>query len=316
MANHHADIPNRIHARDVAHPGTWIAAIIVAILALVFIEGLVRNPNYQWSVVWLYLRDVKVITGIGYTILLTFAAMLLGTAVALLMAIMRQSRNPVLRGVSWAYIFVFRGVPVYTQLVFWGLLAVLYPTLSVGVPFGGPQLASLETEKIVTALAAAIIGLGLNEGAYLAEITRSGLESVDAGQTEAAKALGMKPSLIMRRVIIPQAMRVIIPPLGNETIGMLKTTSLVLAVPFTLDLQYATSAIANRIYATIPLLIVAAIWYLVMTSVLMVIQHYVEAYYGRGFSRRRTTGSTRHNRQSAVNASGTTPAEPLPEVEL
>ena len=114
MANHHADIPNRIHARDVAHPGTWIAAIIVAILALVFIEGLVRNPNYQWSVVWLYLRDVKVITGIGYTILLTFAAMLLGTAVALLMAIMRQSRNPVLRGVSWAYIFVFRGVPVYT----------------------------------------------------------------------------------------------------------------------------------------------------------------------------------------------------------
>ena len=232
MANHHADIPNRIHARDVAHPGTWIAAIIVAILALVFIEGLVRNPNYQWSVVWLYLRDVKVITGIGYTILLTFAAMLLGTAVALLMAIMRQSRNPVLRGVSWAYIFVFRGVPVYTQLVFWGLLAVLYPTLSVGVPFGGPQLASLETEKIVTALAAAIIGLGLNEGAYLAEITRSGLESVDAGQTEAAKALGMKPSLIMRRVIIPQAMRVIIPPLISQYLNLMKNSSLAIAVGY------------------------------------------------------------------------------------
>ena len=269
MANHHADIPNRIQARDVAHPGTWIAAVIVAMLALVFVQGLVTNPNYQWPVVWLYLRDVKVITGIGYTIVLTFAAMLLGTAVALLMAMMRQSRNPVLRGVSRAYIFVFRGVPVYTQLVFWGLLAVLYPTLSIGVPFGGPQLASIETEKVVTALAAAIIGLGLNEGAYLAEIIRSGLESVDAGQSEAAKALGMKPSLIMRRVIIPQAMRVIIPPLGNETIGMLKTTSLVLAVPFTLDLQYATSAIANRIYAPIPLLIVAAFWYLVVTSVLM-----------------------------------------------
>ena len=313
MANHHADIPNRIQARDVAHPGTWIAAVIVAMLALVFVQGLVTNPNYQWPVVWLYLRDVKVITGIGYTIVLTFAAMLLGTAVALLMAMMRQSRNPVLRGVSRAYIFVFRGVPVYTQLVFWGLLAVLYPTLSIGVPFGGPQLASIETEKVVTALAAAIIGLGLNEGAYLAEIIRSGLESVDAGQSEAAKALGMKPSLIMRRVIIPQAMRVIIPPLGNETIGMLKTTSLVLAVPFTLDLQYATSAIANRIYAPIPLLIVAAFWYLVVTSVLMIGQHFLEQYFGRGFNGK--SSSKRLHRPAAIQAAGTTHKNIALEVE-
>ena len=262
---------------------------------------------------WLYLRDVKVITGIGYTIVLTFAAMLLGTAVALLMVMMRQSRNPVLRGVSRAYIFVFRGVPVYTQLVFWGLLAVLYPTLSIGVPFSGPQLASIETKKVVTALAAAIIGLGLNEGAYLAEIIRSGLESVDAGQSEAAKALGMKPSLIMRRVIIPQAMRVIIPPLGNETIGMLKTTSLVLAVPFTLDLQYATSAIANRIYAPIPLLIVAAFWYLVVTSVLMIGQHFLEHYFGRGFNGQ--SSSKRLHRQAAIQAAGTTHKNIALEVE-
>lgn len=313
MANHHADIPNRIQARDVAHPGTWIAAVIVTMLALVFVQGLVTNPNYQWPVVWLYLRDVKVITGIGYTIVLTFAAMLLGTAVALLMAMMRQSRNPVLRGVSRAYIFVFRGVPVYTQLVFWGLLAVLYPTLSIGVSFSGPQLASIETKKVVTALAAAIIGLGLNEGAYLAEIIRSGLESVDAGQSEAAKALGMKPSLIMRRVIIPQAMRVIIPPLGNETIGMLKTTSLVLAVPFTLDLQYATSAIANRIYAPIPLLIVAAFWYLVVTSVLMIGQHFLEHYFGRGFNGQ--SSSKRLHRQAAIQAAGTTHKNIALEVE-
>ena len=313
MANHHADIPNRIQARDVAHPGTWIAAVIVTMLALVFVQGLVTNPNYQWPVVWLYLRDVKVITGIGYTIVLTFAAMLLGTAVALLMAMMRQSRNPVLRGVSRAYIFVFRGVPVYTQLMFWGLLAVLYPTLSIGVPFSGPQLASIETKKVVTALAAAIIGLGLNEGAYLAEIIRSGLESVDAGQSEAAKALGMKPSLIMRRVIIPQAMRVIIPPLGNETIGMLKTTSLVLAVPFTLDLQYATSAIANRIYAPIPLLIVAAFWYLVVTSVLMIGQHFLEHYFGRGFNGQ--SSSKRLHRQAAIQAAGTTHKNIALEVE-
>nr|WP_245306630.1 amino acid ABC transporter permease [Acidipropionibacterium timonense] len=226
---------------------------------------------------------------------------------------MRRASNPVLRSVSWAYIFVFRGVPVYTQLVFWGLLAVLYPTLSVGIPFG-PEFVRFSTAQVVTALVAAVVGLGLNEGAYLAEIIRAGLESVDAGQTEAAKALGMKPGLILRRIIIPQAMRVIIPPLGNETIGMLKTTSLVLAVPFTLDLQFATNAIANRIYAPIPLLMVAAIWYLVMTSVLMVAQHYLEAYYGRGFS---SGGSSRRlRRQAAVNAAGTTPHEPLPEVEL
>ena len=181
------------------------------------------------------------------------------------------------------------------------------------MPFGDLQFASVETEKVVTALAAAIIGLGLNEGAYLAEITRSGLESVDVGQTEAAKALGMKPSLIMRRAIIPQAMRVIIPPPGNETIGMLKTTSLVLALPFTLDLQYATSAMANRIYAPIPLLVVAACWYLVMTSVLMIGQHFLEQYFGRGFNGR--SSSKRLRRQAAIQAAGTTYKNIALEVE-
>ena len=175
------------------------------------------------------------------------------------------------------------------------------------MPFGDLQFASVETEKVVTALAAAIIGLGLNEGAYLAEITRSGLESVDVGQTEAAKALGMKPSLIMRRAIIPQAMRVIIPPPGNETIGMLKTTSLVLALPFTLDLQYATSAIANCTYAPIPLLVV------VMTSVLMIGQHFLEQYFGRGFNGR--SSSKRLRRQAAIQAAGTTYKNIALEVE-
>lgn len=312
MAAHHAAIPGRIRAKDVPHPGTWLAAAVVAVLAAMLVHGLVTNENFRWDLVWLYLRDVKVVAGVGYTLLLTLGAMVLGTVIALVMAIMRTSANPVLRGVSWAYIFVFRGIPVYTQLVFWGLLAVLYPTLGLGVPFG-PQVVTFDTASLVTPLAAAIIGLGLNEGAYLAEIIRSGLESVDSGQGEAARALGMPPGLILRRIIIPQAMRVIIPPLGNETIGMLKTTSLVLAVPFTLDLQYATMAIANRIYAPIPLLIVAALWYLLMTSVLMVAQHFLERHYGRGLSR---PGSSRMRRQAAVNAAGTTPEDPLPEVEL
>lgn len=261
-----------------------------------------------------YLFDVKVVAGVGWTLLLTVLSMLVGTVVALTAAIMRRSDNPVLRGVAWAYIFVFRGTPVYTQLVFWGLFTVIVPKIAIGVPFG-PELFSFSTRDLFTAFWAAVLALGLNEGAYLAEIIRSGLNSVDKGQTEASKALGMSNGMILRRIIIPQAMRVIVPPLGNETIGMLKTTSLVLAVPFTLDLTYATNGIANKLFTPIPLLIVAAIWYLAVTSVLMVGQHYVERYFGRGFDdTARSTG--RRSRQAAVNRAGTTPKDPLPEVEL
>src|SRR5690606_19254154 len=162
---------------------------------------------------------------------------------------------------------------------------VIVPRIVIGVPFG-PELWSFSTRDLLTAFWAAVIGLGLNEGAYLAEIIRSGLNSVDRGQTEASKALGMSNGQILRRIVVPQAMRVIVPPLGNETIGMLKTTSLVLAVPFTLDLTFATNGIANKLFAPIPLLIVAALWYLAITSVLMVGQHYLEKYFGRGFDDR------------------------------
>jgi polar amino acid transport system permease protein len=203
---------------------------------------------------------------------------------------------------------------VYTQLVFWGLFTVIVPKIVIGVPFG-PELLSFTTRDLLTAFWAAVIGLGLNEGAYLAEIIRSGLNSVDKGQTEASKALGMGNGTILRRIIVPQAMRVIVPPLGNETIGMLKTTSLVLAVPFTLDLTFATNGIANKLFTPIPLLIVAALWYLAITSVLMVGQHYLERYFGRGFDTR-TPARGGRSRQAAVNSAGTTPHNPLPEVEL
>ncbi len=205
---------------------------------------------------------------------------------SVILAIMRKSINPVLRGVSWFYIWFFRGTPVYTQLVFWGLFSVLIPRLSLGIPFTSVEFWSVDSQTVVTAFNAAVIGLALNEAAYLAEIVRAGLEAVDPGQEEAAKALGMKRSMIMRRVILPQAMRIIIPPTGNETIGMLKTTSLVLAVPFTLELQYATNAIANRIYKPIPLLIVASVWYLLITSIFMVIQSMLEKHFGKGFEAR------------------------------
>ena len=269
------------NAVPVRHPGRWISAIVIVGAVILMIQSAITNPNFRWDVVGTYILDVKVVQGVGWTLLLTVAAMVLAIVLAILLAVMRQSDNPVLRYTSWVWVWFFRGTPVYTQLVFWGLVTVLYPTLSLGIPFG-PQLVTYVLSDPTHGLIPAILGLGLNESAYLAEIFRAGLKSVDKGQTEAAEALGMGKGKIMWRIILPQAMRIIVPPTGNETIGMLKTTSLVLAVPFTLDLTFATNALANRIYLPIPLLIIAAAWYLLVTSVLMVGQHYIEAYYGKG----------------------------------
>jgi polar amino acid transport system permease protein len=277
--SHAAPVLNK--AVPVRHPGRWISALIILGVLVLFLQSLVTNPNFRWDIVGTYILDTKVVQGVGWTLLLTVASMVLAIVLAILLAFMRQSENPVFRWSSWVWVWFFRGTPVYTQLIFWGLIAVLYPKISAGVPFG-PELFSVDTSAIVTATAAAVLGLGLNESAYLAEIFRAGLKSVDRGQMEAAEALGMGKTKIMWRIILPQAMRVIVPPTGNETIGMLKTTSLVLAVPFTLDLTFATNTLANRTYLPVPLLIVAAIWYLVITSLLMVGQHFIEAYYGKG----------------------------------
>ncbi|OZG68087.1 ABC transporter permease [Bifidobacterium eulemuris] len=260
--------------------------MIVALLAAMLIHGLITNPRLDWPTVWKYLFNENVLTGIGYTLWLTVLSMVAAVVLSVILAVMRKSLNPVLRGVSWFFIWFFRGTPVYTQLVFWGLFSVLVPKLSLGIPFTSVEFWSIDSSVVVTAFNAAWIGLALNEAAYLSEIVRAGIDAIDPGQTEAAKALGMNRTLIMRRVVLPQAMRIIIPPTGNETIGMLKTTSLVLAVPFTLELQFATNAIANRIYKPIPLLIVACIWYLLITSILMIIQAQLEKHFGKGFNAR------------------------------
>ncbi|MFC4555828.1 amino acid ABC transporter permease [Georgenia faecalis] len=320
-----ASTPELIHARPVPRPGRWISAAVVAVLAAMAANALITNERFRWDIVWLYLRDVTIIRGVGWTLLLTAGAMAIAVVLAVALAIMRRSDNPVMRGVSWFYIWVFRGTPIYTQLVFWGLLSVLYPRLSLGIPFG-PEFWTFTTADVITAFWAALLGLALNEAAYLAEIVRAGLNSVDPGQSEAARALGMKESTILRRIILPQAMRVIVPPTGNETISMLKTTSLVLAVPFTLDITYATNAIGNRVFLPIPLLVVAALWYLAITSVLMVGQHYLERYYGRGFDGAHGGGrgggrggggrgrKARLSRHQAILAAGTTPDRPFLDV--
>jgi polar amino acid transport system permease protein len=308
-------VPNRIQARPVPRPGRIVAAVVVLVLAAMAANALITNDAFRWDVVWLYLRDIVVIKGVMWTLILTFGSMVVAVALAITLAVMRRSDNPVMRWVSWLWIWFFRGTPVYTQLIFWGLLAVLYPRLSLGIPFG-PEFLSFRTEDVVTAFWAALIGLAFNESAYLAEIMRAGITSVDPGQAEAAKALGMKDGKIMRRVVLPQAMRVIVPPTGNETISMLKTTSLVVAVPLTYELTYATSAIGNRMFLPIPLLVIAALWYLLITSILMVGQHYLEQYYGRGFGTEtgRKGKGPGGGKQAAIAASGTVKVDITKEV--
>ena len=203
----------------------------------------------------------------------------------ILLAVMRLSPNPVVKFGSWAYICFFRGTPVLVQLLFWGFIAALFKTIDLGVPFGGPNLIHANSNDLITPFVAAILGLGLNEGAYMAEIVRAGIISVDEGQTEAAQSLGLSRLQMMRRIVLPQAMRVIIPPTGNETISMLKTSSLVIVLGGVFDTLFEAQQIYAANFKPIPLLIVASLWYLVMTSVLYVGQYFIERRFGRGFSR-------------------------------
>jgi len=275
--------PEEIRAIPVRHRGRWLAAAVVLLLAAMLVHTLVTNPRFQWDVIGNYFLSSRVLEGLGLTLLLTVVAMAIGIVLGVILAVMRLSSNPLLSGASWAYIWLFRGTPVLVQLLFWFNLAALYPQISVGVPFG-PSFAEFSANDVITALAAAILGLGLNEGAYMAEIVRAGILSVEHGQSEAAQALGMRRSLTMRRIILPQAMRVIIPPTGNETISMLKTSSLASVITVT-ELLYAVQLIYSVNFQTIPLLIVASIWYLIVTSLLTVGQYYIERHYARGSAR-------------------------------
>jgi polar amino acid transport system permease protein len=280
--------PEEIRAVPVRRPGRWVAAAVVLVLAVAAVRSVVTNANFQWSAVGHYLFDERVLEGLRVTLELTAIAMAIGVALGIILAIMRLSPNPLVAGGSWLYIWFFRGTPVLVQLLFWYNIAALYPKIGLGIPFG-PSFVHPDANKLIPPFTAAILGLGLNEGAYMAEIVRAGIISVDEGQADAAQALGMTRLQTMRRVVLPQAMRVIIPPTGNETISMLKTTSLVSVIAVG-DLLYAVQNIYSVNFKTIPLLIVASIWYLVCTSVLYVGQHYLERYYGRGSSREQQAG--------------------------
>jgi polar amino acid transport system permease protein len=269
-----------LDAVPVRHPGRWVAVAVLAVLAAMFVHTVLTNDNFRWNVVGSYLFSGPVLNGLGNTLVLTVISMVIGIVGGILLAVMRLSPNPILSSVAALYIWVFRGTPLIAQLLFWNFLSALYPRLALGIPFG-PEWISFDTNQLINQFAACLLGLGLNEAAYMAEIVRGGIQSVDHGQTEAAGALGMSRAQTLRRIVLPQAMRVIIPPTGNETISMLKTTSLVVVIGY-FELLTSVQRIYSVNFQTIPLLIVAAAWYLALTSVLSIGQGFVERRFGRG----------------------------------
>jgi len=306
----------------VRHPWRWVASGVILILVAMLVNTLVfshvtrggvREGRFQWAVVGHYLFAAPVRRGIVVTLELTVIAMVAGVIIGVVLAVMRLSPSRLLSGTAWVYIWFFRGTPVLVQLFFWFLgISYLYEHIALGLPFGA-ALLTLNANTVVTSFIAGALGLSLNEGAYMAEIVRAGIISVDEGQTEAAASLGMSKGLTLRKIVLPQAMRIIIPPTGNETISMLKTTSLVSTIGG-VEVFQATQNISNTNYEVVPLLIVASLWYLFFTSVMTIGQFYVERYYARGSSRQlpptplqRLRMSLRHVRARPVAALPETP---------
>ena len=261
--------------------GRWVGPLLLAVFAAWLTYQVVVNPGFQWQIVGRYFLAPEVLGGVAMTVELTALVMALAALLGVAVALMRQARDPVLPVCAHGFIWFFRGTPVLVQLVFWYNLAALFPLLSLGIPFGGPKFLEVSANAAISPFTAALLGLGLNEAAYMAEIVRAGLLSVDRGQTEASKALGHRPGQTFRVVVLPQAMRAIVPPTGNQVIGMLKYTSLASVVSLR-ELMQSVENIYSRTFETVPLLIVAALWYLLMVSVLSVAQVFIERRFGRG----------------------------------
>ena len=283
MATETTTAPVAPHADEpivrLRHPWRWVAVVVIGLYLAEVLWFFATSDAMRWDLVRGYLFEESVMRGLWMTVKLTVTAMVVGILLGTVVAVMRTSENPVLRGVAGGYVWLFRGTPILVQLLFWFFLGSVMPEVTFGIPFG-PELVIGRTSDVITPFMAAILGLGLNEGAYMAEIVRAGIGSVDRGQTEAAQALGMGPFTTYRRIVLPQAARVIVPPTANEVISMLKLTSLVLVIGLA-DLTTTVQLIYGRNFQQIPLLVVASIWYLVLTTILTVLQGRLERRLGR-----------------------------------
>ena len=285
--------PTPIKAVPVRHPWRWVGAAVLIVLGAMLLNTLIfsktQQPHqsgsrYGWTTVGHYLFASVVVHAVWVTIELTILSMVFGILLGVLLAVMRLSKSRLISGTAWVYVWFFRGTPVLVQILFWYSVQALYPHVTLGIPFWNHAFATINVNAVLTPIAAAVFALSLNEGAYMAEIVRAGIISVDEGQAEAAHSLGMSRSKSLRLIVLPQAMRLILPPTGNETISMLKTSSLasIITVP---ELYFVTNNIASANYRVIQLLMVASIWYLAMTTVLSIGQYYLERHYAKGSSR-------------------------------
>jgi polar amino acid transport system permease protein len=305
--------PEPIRAVPVRHPGRWVAIAVIAVLTAMFVHLLVTNSAFQWRFMVNHMFTPPVLRGVLTTLELTLASMALGILLGTAAAVMRLSPNPILSWVSWLYTWFFRAVPRLVLLTLAGNLGILWGRVEVGVPFDHEigllfgihdlkmRVFGISSFVLLRGFMAGWLALSLSEGAYMAEIVRAGMNSIDPGQTEAAQALGMRRPQVLRRILLPQAMRVIVPPTGNEVIAMLKDTSLVIAVPIGTELFFQLQQIGNRTYAVFPMLVAACLWYLAMTSVLMVGQYFLEKYFSRGYGTKRVVFSRRQGKAKVVD---------------
>ncbi|HPF80275.1 amino acid ABC transporter permease [Nostocoides australiense] len=285
MTTETTDRPGTIDARPVRHPGRWVAVAFIGLLTAMLVNSFVTNEKWDWGYTFEIMQQKPVIEGlIKGTLLGTVLAMVIGVVLGIVLAIMRMSENVVLRGVAFAYTWFFRSIPRYVLL---GLFAVglgyLYNTFEIGIPFTDIRFFTLDYQNYSSTVWVGGLALGLSEAAYMAEIARAGILSVDNGQGEAAQALGMSPRQTMRRIVLPQAMRVIVPPTGNETIAMVKDTSLFIAAQIIVELYYQATLFGSRSFKVMPGLMAATLWYLIVCTILMIGQSYLEKRFGRGF---------------------------------
>jgi polar amino acid transport system permease protein len=302
--------PEAIKAVPVRHPGRWVAIAVLAVLAAMFLHLIFTNDRFNWHFIFVSMGEGKrgamftgpVLEGLRGTLLLTVLAMLIGVGLGIVVAIMRLSTNPILSNVAFVYTWVFRALPRLVLAILFGNLGILWERIGFGLPFDqqignlfgihdlNAQFYSIKATDLLSGFLAGVLALGLSEAAYMAEIVRAGIQSVDEGQSEAASALGLSRGQVLRRIVLPQAMRVIVPPTGNETIAMVKDTSLVAFVPVSFELFFQLQAISSRTFIVLPVLIAACLWYLIICSVLMVVQFFVERHFSRGYG---TAGKAR-----------------------
>ncbi|GAA4384382.1 amino acid ABC transporter permease [Tsukamurella soli] len=273
-------------------PGRWVAVAVIAVLAAMAVHSILTDPRFEWGTVGRYLTADTVVRGLGLTLGLTAATFVAGWLLGVLLAVLRLSSNPVLRAVSFGYVWLIRSVPPLVLLLFWFNLAAIYPRLSIGIPFG-PEFVHVDTAHLFGGVLAAFIALTLDVSAFAAEIVRGGLLSVPAAQLDAARSIGLTPGRILRRIVLPQAMPAIVPGAGNLLVGLLKSTSLVSVIAVT-DLLYSVQMIYAQNFQVMPLLFVATIWYVVATTVLAIVQYFVERRYARGM------GGAEHGRAASL----------------